>query len=241
MSQFRVTPEGLPSAAEAMGDPEQLNRLAGGRPITPGTMLCYMNQALAEARKQQAAGKGSLIDAAGGLVHTLTFGAVSFGNSSTPRYKGGEAAGMIPIDPDSLAVDAEKLGAKVVEHEGEKEGERVAAGGATAASGAKGATAATEGGESLAGLYADGHVPTEAQLREYAESQGWTLKQTPTGPAKYVDQNGVPRLTIKSGSERTPGSEGPHIEIKNAAGQRTDPFGNPVNRRSPGNHSPYTP
>ena len=78
---------GLPSAAEAMGDPEQLNRLAGGRPITPGTMLSYMNQALAEARKQQAAGKGSLIDAAGGLVHTLSFGAVSFGNSSTPRYQ----------------------------------------------------------------------------------------------------------------------------------------------------------
>jgi hypothetical protein len=119
---------GLPSAAEAMGDPEQLNRLAGGRPITPGTMLSYMNQALAEARKQQAAGKGSLIDAAGGLVHTLTFGAVSFGNSSTPRYRGGEDAGLIPIDPESLAIDGEKLVAKGVEHEGEKEAEHVASG-----------------------------------------------------------------------------------------------------------------
>ena len=49
-----------------------------------------------------------------------TFGAVSFGNSSTPRYRGGEAAGLIPIDPESLAIDGEKLAAKAVEHEGEK-------------------------------------------------------------------------------------------------------------------------
>jgi hypothetical protein len=117
---------GLPTAAEAMGDPEQLNRLAGGRPITPGTMLSYMNQALAEARKQQAAGKGSLVDAAGGLVHTLTFGAVSFGNSSTPRYRGGEAAGLIPINPDSIIVDGERGIAKLAEGEGSKvaEGEQ---------------------------------------------------------------------------------------------------------------------
>jgi hypothetical protein len=106
-----------------MGDPEQLNRLAGGRPITPGTMLSYMNQAVAEARKQQAAGKGSLIDAAGGLVHTLSFGAVSFGNSSTPRYRGGEAAGLIPLNPDSIIVDGERGIAKVAESEGAKTAE----------------------------------------------------------------------------------------------------------------------
>jgi hypothetical protein len=38
-----------------------------------------------------------------------------------------------------------------------------------------------------------------------------------------------------------PGSEGPHIEVRDPSGQRTDPFGNPVNRRSPGNHYPYQP
>ncbi len=38
-----------------------------------------------------------------------TFGAVSFGSSSTPRHRGGEAAGLIPIDPESLAIDGEKL------------------------------------------------------------------------------------------------------------------------------------
>jgi RHS repeat-associated protein len=94
---------------------------------------------------------------------------------------------------------------------------------------------------SLGDLYAGGRVATEAELRAYAESQGWTLEQTATGPAKYVDENGIPRLTIKSGSSRTPGSEDPHIEVRNETGQRTDPFGNPVNRRSPDNHYPYEP
>lgn len=30
----------------------------------------------------------------------------------------------------------------------------------------------------------------------------------------------------------------PHVEMRNAAGQRVDPFGNAVTRRSPGNHTP---
>jgi len=32
--------------------------------------------------------------------------------------------------------------------------------------------------------------------------------------------------------------EVPHVEIRNAAGQRIDPYGNTVTRRSPGNHTP---
>jgi hypothetical protein len=116
----------LPTAAEAMGDPQRLERLAGGKPITPGTILSYMNQAVAEVRKEQAKGNGSLVDAAGGLVHTLSFGAVSFGDPNSPRYKGGEAAGLIPWNPDSLLVDGERGVAKVVGDEGSKaaEGER---------------------------------------------------------------------------------------------------------------------
>ncbi len=46
------------------------------------------------------------------------------------------------------------------------------------------------------------------------------------------------RLTIKSGTPRAPGSGAPHIEIRNAAGQRIDVYGNPVTNRSPGNHTP---
>jgi len=100
---------------------------------------------------------------------------------------------------------------------------------------------AAEAGGSLADLYAGGRVAPEAELRGYAEREGWTLEQSATGPAKYVDENGVPRLTIKSGSSRTPGSEDPHIEVRDETGQRTDPYGNPVNRRSPDNHYPYEP
>jgi len=100
---------------------------------------------------------------------------------------------------------------------------------------------AAEAGGSLADLYAGGRVAPEAELRGYAEREGCTLEQSATGPAKYVDENGVPRLTIKSGSSRTPGSEDPHIEVRDETGQRTDPYGNPVNRRSPDNHYPYEP
>lgn len=55
---------------------------------------------------------------------------------------------------------------------------------------------------------------------------------------KYVDKNGVNRLTIKQGSYRAPSSGNPHVELRNASGQRIDPTGNPVTRRSPGNHTP---
>ena len=54
---------------------------------------------------------------------------------------------------------------------------------------------------------------------------------------KYVDENGVNRLTIKQGSSRAPGSADPHAEFRDASGQRVDPAGNPVTRKSPGNHS----
>lgn len=79
---------------------------------------------------------------------------------------------------------------------------------------------------------------TSSQLRSYAESQGWTKTQTTNGPEKWVDENGVARVTLKQGSDRAPGSANPHVEIKDGTGQRIDQFGNPVNRKSPGNHTP---
>lgn len=45
-------------------------------------------------------------------------------------------------------------------------------------------------------------------------------------------------MTIKQGSARTPGSENPHVELRNEQGQRIDSQGNPITRRSPGNHTP---
>lgn len=58
------------------------------------------------------------------------------------------------------------------------------------------------------------------------------------GPLKYTDANGVVRLTIKNGSGRAPGSAAPHIEVRDATGQRINPrTGEPVTRRSPDNHT----
>ncbi|KMO84143.1 hypothetical protein [Mycolicibacterium chubuense] len=83
-----------------------------------------------------------------------------------------------------------------------------------------------------------GRIPKASELENYANSQGWAKVQTPGGPPKYVDENGVVRMTIKEGSPRTPGSEAPHVELRDATGQRIDPNGNPVTRRSEGNHTP---
>lgn len=44
--------------------------------------------------------------------------------------------------------------------------------------------------------------------------------------------------TIKRGSDRAPGSGGPHVEIRNGRGERVDPYGHGVTRKSPGNHTP---
>lgn len=87
-------------------------------------------------------------------------------------------------------------------------------------------------------LFANGNKPKASELEDYAQAEGWTKIQTANGPPKYIDENGVTRLTIKSGTDRAPGSGGPHVEIRNADGQRVDPFGNEVTRKSPGNHTP---
>jgi Pretoxin HINT domain len=79
---------------------------------------------------------------------------------------------------------------------------------------------------------------TASQLDEFGTSVGWFRSQTATGPIKFTDENAVVRLTIKLGSNRAPGSSNPHVEIRNALGQRVDPFGIPVTRTSPRNHTP---
>ena len=87
-------------------------------------------------------------------------------------------------------------------------------------------------------LFQNGSKPKASELEDYARSEGWTRTQTADGPAKFVDENGVVRLTIKKGSSRAPGSDDPHVELRDPTGQRIDPFGNPVTRKSPGNHTP---
>jgi len=84
----------------------------------------------------------------------------------------------------------------------------------------------------------NGRTPKASELEAYAYSQGWTKTQTPGGPPKYVDENGIVRMTIKEGSPPDPGKRNTHVELRGATGQRIDPNGNPVTRRSPGNHTP---
>ena len=84
-------------------------------------------------------------------------------------------------------------------------------------------------------------TPKASELEEYGDSQvaekGWTVSQNPTGPKTYRDKNGIKRIVIKRGSPRVPGSEHPHVEIKDAQGQRRDPHNwAPVHRRDPENH-----
>jgi RHS repeat-associated protein len=82
------------------------------------------------------------------------------------------------------------------------------------------------------------NTPKASEVSKWAEGQGWTKVSSETGPTKYVDQNGVVRVTIKKGSSRTPGSEGPHVEVRNSSGKRIDPrTGKEVTRRSDENHT----
>ena len=97
---------------------------------------------------------------------------------------------------------------------------------------------ATAADTELSSLFENGQVPKASDVEKYAQEQGWAKSQTENGPIKYTDSNGFVRVTIKRGSGRAPGSENPHVEIRNSDGQRTDPFGNPVTRKSPGNHTP---
>jgi RHS repeat-associated protein len=79
-----------------------------------------------------------------------------------------------------------------------------------------------------------------SDLMRSGQDQGWTVSKSPAGPSKFSDESGITRLTIKHGSPRAPGSNLPHIEVRDPTGQRIDPFGNPVTRNSPSNHVPIT-
>lgn len=73
----------------------------------------------------------------------------------------------------------------------------------------------------------------------WAESQqGWHPTQTPNGPLKYIDKKQVARLTLKQGTPRAPGSNHPHVEVRNPKNIRIDLQGKPVNRKSIANHTP---
>jgi hypothetical protein len=86
--------------------------------------------------------------------------------------------------------------------------------------------------------FSSGRTPKASEIEAWAKDEGWTRSQTENGPIKYTDKNGVVRATIKKGSPRAPGSADPHVELRNPDGQRINPNGDPVTRRSPDNHTP---
>lgn len=92
--------------------------------------------------------------------------------------------------------------------------------------------------KTLNDLFKGGRTPNASEISDWAAAQGWTVRQNPNGPLKFVDGNGILRITLKRGSPRAPGSNSPHVEIRNSAGQRVDPAGNPVTRTSTANHTP---
>ena len=77
-----------------------------------------------------------------------------------------------------------------------------------------------------------------SDIKAKAEKLGLKPSQTKDGPLKFKDEAGKDRVTIKGGSDRAPGSKGPHVELKDSKGQRVNPEGQPVTRRSPENHTP---
>lgn len=91
--------------------------------------------------------------------------------------------------------------------------------------------------EALGKLTAGGRAKA-SELESFGTNQGWIRSQTTNGPVKFTDSNGIVRLTIKRGSDRAPGSDMPHVEMRNWQGLRIDSYGNLVTRKSPGNHTP---
>lgn len=87
-------------------------------------------------------------------------------------------------------------------------------------------------------FFEGGRTAKASELAADALRQGFTAQKATAGPLKFIDGNGVVRLTLKQGSNRTPGSNFAHAEFRNAAGQRVDAFGSAVTRTSPGNHTP---
>lgn len=110
------------------------------------------------------------------------------------------------------------------------------AGGGGGGSGQGANTPPAQQGSAASGDAIGGHR-TASSIAKWAREQGWMETQTQNGPPKFVDENGVVRVTLKQGSSRAPGSGMPHVEIRNAQGERIDPQGNPVTRKSSGNHT----
>jgi RHS repeat-associated protein len=97
---------------------------------------------------------------------------------------------------------------------------------------------APKASSSLTSMFNRGENVKATELIKFAEQEGWIRKQNENGPIKFIDENGVARLTIKEGSTRAPGSSSPHVEVRDANGKRIDPTtGQNTTRKGGGNHT----
>ncbi len=101
--------------------------------------------------------------------------------------------------------------------------------------------AAADAQRDLLRKFDGGARPSASDLSRYAEDQGWTRTGRPNGPPTYVDENGIERLTIKKASENPHAGEWSRrdrVEMRDASGQRIGADGEPVTKKSEGNHTP---
>ncbi len=76
-------------------------------------------------------------------------------------------------------------------------------------------------------------------MQSLARANGWVLvRRSPTSPLQAFDRSGRLRFTLKTGSQRAPGSGQPHIEMRDLNVGRIDITGSPTARRGAGNHYP---
>jgi len=69
------------------------------------------------------------------------------------------------------------------------------------------------------------------------EEQGMERVQDEEGPVAFYDDRPQLRMWLKRGSPQ--GTVGPHVQLRNASGQRVDPWtGDLVTRKSASNHRP---
>lgn len=87
-------------------------------------------------------------------------------------------------------------------------------------------------------LFSTDITPKASELIAFAKTKNWKLIKTPNAPRKFVDDKGIIRMTLKQGSSRTPGSNLPHVELRNADGKRIGPSGKLVSRKDTANHTP---
>ena len=174
----------------AWANPGQVLQMLARGEVTPSQVLALYKLTLQEKAK----GTGSFWDALGGFVHTATFGAVNFGDPNTPRYRGGSLAAMIPIDPESWAVDGERLGAKLAEREGANAAEDASAG----------ATAEAAGGASAARTdsFASGRRPHVAQVTVTRDGHT-VVNETLTSGGMTAEERalGFPRSSLATHTE----------------------------------------